>query len=162
MSKFRSKPLNRRNILFKVIVQNIIFVGIIFALYFLIIEMIFSVIIDSQPKLMDRPPAHEPKIIQSPTLFADYLEGVSGDAPALLYEGRVIKTLCLAAIYQSPERKDLKYSAYIQERINYEMGDAFMIFFGEKNKYIGAIEAGDRQVNPEPLTWGQCVDLGRQ
>ena len=162
MPNLRSNLVHFGNFLFKIIEKIAIFSGIIFALYCVTIGVVFATFIFDKPELMDRPPAHEPKIIQNPTLFADYLEGVSGDAPALLYEGRVIKTLCLAAIYQSPERKDLKYSAYIQERINYGMGDAFMIFFGEKNKYIGAIEAGDREVNPEPLTWGQCVDLGRQ
>jgi hypothetical protein len=162
MSNFRSNLVDFGNFLFKFIEKIVIFSGIIFSLYCVTIGVVFATFIYGKPKLKDRPPAHEPKIIQSPTLFADYLEGVSGDAPALLYEGRVIKTLCLAAIFQPPERKDLKYSTYIQESINYEMGDAFIIFFGEKNKYIGAIEAGDREVNPEPLTWGQCVDLGRQ
>lgn len=161
MSNHQLNMSNIDKILFRIIAPIIVFTGIALILYFVIMGLAILVFHSSLPQPMDRPPPHEPTIIKSPALFSDYLEGISGDAPALVFEGRVIKTLCLAAIYQAPERKDLKYSAYIHESINYEMGDAFMIFFNEENKYIGAIEAGDREVNPEPLTWGQCADLGR-
>ncbi|WP_232302769.1 hypothetical protein, partial [Elstera litoralis] len=114
MSNFRQARSNLYKVSFKIIERFIIFSGIIFILYCAIIGIIFAAIIYREPELMDRPPAHEPKIRQSPILFADYLEGVSGDAPALSYEGRTIKTLCIATTYQYPDRKGLRYSQYIQ------------------------------------------------
>lgn len=161
MSNHQLNMSNIDKILFRIIAPIIVFTGIAFILYFVIIWLAILVFHSSLPQPMDRPPPHEPTIIKSPALFSDYLEGISGDAPHLSYDGRIVKTLCIATTYQYPERRGLRYSEYIEGWLSNEFGKAFMIFFGVEDQYIGAIEAGDREVNPEPLTWGQCADLGR-
>ncbi len=131
----------------------LLFLAISYGLFFLALSIVLPGVPPAQP------PAHEPKITKDPMLFSAYLDSVSKGVSNLSYEGRSIKTLCVAATYAYPERDDLRFSSYIIDWLSTEHGKVFLIFFDSKNKYIGAIESDEKFISPAPLNWGQCADL---
>lgn len=130
-----------------------LFLAIIYGLFYLAMSIVMPGVPPAQP------PAHEPKITKDPILFSAYLDSVSQGVSDLSYEGRSIKTLCVAATYAYPERNDLRFSSYIIDWLWTENGKVFLIFFDSKNKYIGAIESDGKFISPAPLNWGQCIDI---